>query len=76
MLNLVCIVTTELQGVKTVPVADSVIDLTADSPVSTVPIDLTPDSPVSTVPITERTDQSVVSLDDTIDISSPVKQAR
>ena len=45
------------------PVADSVIDLTADSP-------------VSTVPITEQTNQSVITLDDTIDVSSPVKQAR
>jgi hypothetical protein len=46
-----------------VPVADSVIDLTVDSP-------------VSTVPITEQTNQIVVSLNDTIDVSSPVKQAR
>jgi hypothetical protein len=46
-----------------VPVADSVIDLTADSP-------------VSTVPIAEQTNQSVITLDDTIDVSSPVKQAR
>lgn len=45
------------------PVADSVIDLTVDSP-------------VSTVPITEQTNQIVVSLNDTIDVSSPVKQAR
>jgi len=46
-----------------VPVADSVIDLTADSP-------------VTTVPLTDQTNQSVISLDDAIDVSSPVKQAR
>ena len=63
MLNLVHIVTTGLYGVKTVPVADSVIDLTADSP-------------VSTLPVTEQTNQSVITLDDTIDESSPVKQTR
>jgi len=46
-----------------VPVADSVIDLTADSP-------------VTSVPITEQTNQSVISLDDTIDVSSPVERTR
>jgi len=46
-----------------VPVADSVIDLTADSP-------------VSNIPIAEHTNQSVISVDDTIDISSPVTPTR
>ena len=45
------------------PVADSVTDLTVERP-------------VTTVPITEQTNQSVVSLDDTVDVCSPVKQAR
>ena len=45
------------------PVADSVIDLTVDSP-------------ISTVPVTEQTNQSIISLDDTIDVSSRVQQAR
>ena len=41
-------------------------------------IDLTLDSPVSPVPIAEQTGtkQSVVFLYDSIDISSPIKQAR
>jgi len=46
-----------------VPVADSVIDLTADSP-------------VTSVPVTEQTNQSVISLNDTIDVSSPVERTR
>jgi len=45
------------------PVADSVIDLTADSP-------------VRIVPTTEQTNRSAISLDDTIDVSPEVKQTR
>jgi hypothetical protein len=49
-----------------VPVAGSVIDLTADSPVT----------PVLLIAKQTSINQSAIFLDDSIDISSPVKQSR
>jgi hypothetical protein len=69
MLNLaVRIVTTGLYRVKAVPVAGSVVDLTGDSPVNQL----------ASVPIAGQTgtNQSVILLDDSFDVSSPAKQTR
>jgi hypothetical protein len=62
------IVTTGLQRIKAVPVAGSVIDLTGDSPVNQL-------APVENAGQTS-TNQSVIFLDDSMDVSSPAKQAR